>query len=213
MENQLFSISDALKQAWKFTKENFFFLLIYQIILFIILGFLGTAQEKWEWSILHLLGWFIVILGKMGLYNSSLMIVDEQKPHFDQLYTNWRLLYSWIVASFIFGVAFVIGLMLFIVPGLYIWARYGFYPFIILDKNSGPLEALNLSAEITHGNRWHVFLLFFACTILDILGALFFGIGLLITIPITLLALAIVYRQLASRAKSAITPDESNKLT
>ncbi len=209
MKEQSFSISEALQEGWRLTKANITFLVVYQIILYLLLGLTGGAHhQKWEWSIFHLILWFITIIARMGLYHSALLITSGQKPGYDQLYKNWRMAYSWIVSSFFFGAMVLAGLILFIVPGLYLWARYGFYFFFVLDKESGPIEALSQSAEATEGIRWQVFLLFLACAGLNILGALCFGVGLLVTVPITLLALAIVYRKITDSGKEAIYPSE-----
>jgi uncharacterized membrane protein len=208
MKEHPFSIGEAFQEGWRLTKNNIAFLLVYQLIVFILMAITGGTHDKWEWSLWHLMGWLIVVVTKMGLYHSALLIAAGQKPGFDELYKNWRMLYSWVVASFFFGVVFVIGLILFIVPGLYLWARYGFYPFFILDKESGPLEALNQSAEATEGMRWPVLLLFLACLGLNLVGILLVGIGLLITVPVTLLALAIVYRKINASSQEAIQPSE-----
>jgi uncharacterized membrane protein len=208
MNEAPFTIGGAIREGWRLTKENIGFLIVYQIILYVILVLTGGTQEKWEWSLWHFLGWIILILGKMGLYNSTLLITSGIKPNFDQLYKNWRMFFSWVVASFLFGIMLVIGFALLIVPGCYLWARYGFYPFFILDKKSGPLEALSESAATTEGIRWPVFLLFLACAGLDVLGILFFGIGLLLTVPITLLALATVYRKITESRQNIIQPTE-----
>ena len=201
-----FTISGALREGWRLTKDNIGFLIVYQIILYFILFLTESTPGNWKWALLSFLGWIVIILGKMGLYNSTLLITGGIKPRFDQFYQNWQMLFSWIVSSFLFGIMFVIGLVLLIVPGLYVWARYGFYPFFILDKKCGPLEALEQSSIATQGIRWPVFLLFLACAGLDILGVLFFGIGLLITVPITLLALATVYQQITNPSKKDNEP-------
>jgi len=201
----LFTIGGAIKEGWRLTKEHFWFLIGYQIILYvIILLFSGPHPSYLRGILFWLAEWVLVVLVKMGLYNSSLLIAEGLKPDFDQLYQNWRMFLSWIVAGFLFGIMFTIGLFLLIVPGCYVWAKYGFFPFFILDKQIGPIEALKQSGEATKGYRWPIFLLFLACVGLDILGFLLFGIGLLITTPITLIALATVYRKIAYRHQVTI---------
>lgn len=201
MDKPFFSISEAIQEGWRLTKANLGFLIGYQIILF-LLAVIFSAGQGMRWTPWHIIGWIIVVLAKMGLYQSTLLITAGIKPSFDQLYKNWRLFISWVVANFLFGIAFVIGLILLIVPGCYIWARYGFFPFFILDKNLGPLKALELTGVSTEGVRWDIFLLFVACLLLNLLGLLLLGIGLLFTIPTTLLALASVYRKISARVQT-----------
>jgi uncharacterized membrane protein len=206
MSEKDFSIRAVLKEGWELTKVNMGFLFVYQIILYVISILLSGNEGGWKMAPLYILGYIIVILGKMGLYQSILMMTTGNKPGFDQFYRNWPQFFSWVVAGILFGLMFVIGLILLIVPGCYVLARYGLFPFFILDKQLGPLEALKQAGEATEGVRGQLFLLFLACLAVNIVGMLFFLIGLLITVPITLLALATVYRKLTGQEKNSIQP-------
>jgi uncharacterized membrane protein len=205
MTKRVFTIGGAIREGWELTKANIGFLVVYQIILFFLMWLFNNLQEDWK---IQFIGWFIIILGKMGFYNSVILLTRGLKPSFDQFYKNWRLLLSWIIASCIFSILFVIGLVFLIVPGLYLGAALGFYPFFILDKGLGPIKSLKASAKATRGNRWHVFLLFLACTGLDVLGILCFGVGILISSPITLIAIATVYEKLTGQSKTTIQPSD-----
>lgn len=206
-----FTIKGALQEGWRLTKENMGFLFVFQFILYLLVLITGRIQETSDWAVWGLIGWFVVVLTKIGLYRSTLLIADGIKPGLDQLYQNWQLFFSWVVASFLFGIMFILGLVLLIIPAFYVGARYGFFPFFILDKNSGPLEALSQSAQATEGIRWPIFLLFLACMGLNLLGLLFFGIGLFITVPVTLIALAKVYRKLTQSNTVLIEPINNDK--
>lgn len=210
MNEKNFSISAVLKEGWELTKVNIGFLVVYQIILYAVTLLLGGTEGGWKMAPLHLLGFVIGTLGNMGLYQSSLMMTTGNKPGFDQFYKNWPQFLNWIVANFLFGVMFVIGFILLIVPGFYVLGRYSLFPFFILDKNLGPLESLKGASDATEGIRWQMVLLNLAVLGVNILGMLFFFVGLLITIPVTLLALAIVYRRLTGQAKNSIQPDDLN---
>jgi len=208
MSKESFTISGAIKEGWELTKVNIGFLVVYQIILFFLIWLFNDSNYDWKLAPVQFIGWIIIILGKMGFYNSALLLTKGLKPSFDQFYANWRLLLSWIVASFLFVIMFVVGLILLIVPGLYVLATFGFYPFFILDKRLGPIESLKQAAEATKENRWQILLLFLACAGIDILGLLFFGVGILIAAPITIIALATVYDKLSGQSKTTIQPED-----
>lgn len=211
MQNKSFSISGVLKEGWELTKVNIGFLIVYQIILFFLIWLFGDLYEigqNWKFTPTKIIGSLIVTLGKMGFVNSALILTKGQKPSFDQFYVNWRLLLSWIIAGFLFGIMFVLGLALLIIPGLIVWAAFGFYQFFILDKNLGPMEALKKSAEATYGIRKHVLLFFIVCLGIMILGFLCFGIGILIAEPVTLIAMAVVYDKLTGQTLTTIQPND-----
>ncbi len=208
MTQHSFTISGAIREGWELTKANITFLVLYQVILFFVIWLFSQSEHDWRQAPIHFIGWLIVVLGKMGFYNSTLLLTRGLKPSFDQFYKNWRLLLSWIIASFVFGIFFLIGLIFLIAPGLYLWATLGFYPFFILDKGLGPIESLKAAAVASKGRRWHILLLFLACAGLDLLGLLCFGVGILISAPVTLIALATVYEKLTGQSKISIQPTD-----
>lgn len=209
MENKDFSIAAVLREGWELTKVNIGFLITYQIILiFLALLFTPFGEAGIISSLVAVVGWLIIALGKMGFFNSSLLLTKGLKPSFNQLYANWPLFACWIISTFFFIIMFSVGLALFIIPGLWVWSIFGFFPFFILDKGLGAVEALKGSADATKGIRFHTLLLFLACTGLNILGLLFFGVGILITAPVTLIAMTVVYRKITGQGSSSIQPTD-----
>lgn len=194
---ETFTVGEVLKKGWELFKVNLGFLISYQLVMYVILALMVATQGIW-----HFLIWVCALLVKMGFVYSCILITRGLKPDFDQLYKHWRLFLSWVIANFLFAVMFTIGLVLFVVPGLYVLARFGMYPFFLVDKNLGPIEALSQASKSTEGQRWPIFVLFMAVIGLDILGFLFFGVGEFITVPVTSLALAVVYNKLINYKKT-----------
>lgn len=209
MKNKNFSIIAALREGWELTKVNIGFLITYQIILiFLALLFTPFNEIGVLSAFVAVIGWLIITLGKMGFFQSSLMLTKGLKPSLHQFYSNWPLFLPWIVSAFLFIIMFSVGLALFIIPGLWVWSIFGFFPFFILDKGMGPVEALKKSADATQGIRLHALLLFLACAGLNILGLICFGVGLLITAPVTLIAITVVYRKITGQGNLSIQPSD-----
>lgn len=199
-----FTIGGAIKEGWELTKKHLGFLIVYQIILLILIGAFGGLMDSHP--VAHTIGWIIIALASMGFYNSALLITSGITPTYDELYKNWRLLVSWIVAHLLFEILFIVGFILLVIPAFYFLARFGLYPFFILNKDLGPIESFNYASLASEGVRWPLFLLFLACIGLNILGALFFIVGLFITVPVTLLALASVFRKLTNVQDTTTIP-------
>lgn len=200
MDRQQINIENALSKGWQLTKTHFSFFLGYLVILLFLSLIFSGLHGGLKSAIVHLAGWLILLLAKLGLYRSALLITDGIKPNFEQLYSNWRHLFSWVISSFFFGLMVFIGLVLLIVPGCFLLAKYGLFPFFLLDKRLGPIEALQAAGKASEGKLWTLFLLFMTCIVINLLGAILLGIGLFVTIPVTLLALATVYRQITQNA-------------
>ena len=205
MKKSPFSIKGAILEGWELTKLNIGFLVTYQILLFF---FIWLFSDLPSFSLINIIGILIISLGKMGFINSILLLTKGLKPTFHQFYSNWRHLLTWIISFLIFGLIISFGLILLIIPGLYLWAVFGLFPFFILDKHVGPIEALKRSANATVGIRWYVFLLLLATSGIMLLGLLFFGIGILIAAPVATIALATVYRKLTGQSQTSIQPSD-----
>lgn len=101
-------------------------------------------------------------------------------------------------------------------PGIYLLLRYQFYKYFLVDKDVDIVDSFKQSALITKGRKW--LLLRFVLAIAGMnaipLGALLFGlytiipwlkfpsyalsVGLLVTIPVSMLAFAYAYRALST---------------
>jgi uncharacterized membrane protein len=81
--------------------------------------------------------------------------------------------------------------------------KFRFYRYFIIDQRLGPIEALKRSYEITAGSEWELFLFYLLIIGVNLLGALACGIGLLATVPASMVAEAFVYRKLLTAKETA----------
>jgi len=89
-----------------------------------------------------------------------------------------------------------LGTLLLIVPGIILGIKFMFFSYFIVDKNAGIIESLEKSAELTKGSKTNIFLLALLLWLINAAGALCLGIGLIITMPLSMTAVAYVYRKL-----------------
>ena len=118
----------------------------------------------------------------------------------------------YIVAAILFGIGSVIGFILCIIPGVIFVIFYGFYGFIIIDKGEqSPVEALKRSQQLVSGHFGAVLGLAVVLILINIVGALLCGIGLLFTVGISAIAWAYAYRALARRTGRTGQLDRSDR--
>jgi uncharacterized membrane protein len=199
--NKELNINHLFSVAWKFTKGHLAFLAGYLIIFFLISFLLQAAQDRvinnvFLTIIIYVINGVVATFLQMGFVNSTLLITSHKKPRLNQLYANGHHFISWIVACFLISLIVTVGFILFIFPGFYLLARFSLFPFFILDKNMGPLEAMGASLKASKGKCWPLFVLFLCTLLLNILGCLLLGIGLLITVPLSTLVWASAYKTL-----------------
>ena len=101
------------------------------------------------------------------------------------------------VCQFIYGFVVILGLTLFILPGVFIAVRWVFAPiYIVHHPNAGIGEALQASWKKTEGQFWSLFGLGLVATIVSVSGILLCCIGVYFTMIIAYTAQVITYRML-----------------
>ncbi len=148
------------------------------------------------WLVLHL-GWLFLFSGMLvGLHVMALKSVDGEIPRVGNLFGSLERGPAYLLALGIYCLAVSGGLVLLIVPGIYLAIRYCLFAQVITDTSASALAALRKAAALAHGNWAPLGALFLIAFLLNIAGMAFLGIGLIISFPLSLLAIAGFYRSL-----------------
>jgi hypothetical protein len=94
-----------------------------------------------------------------------------------------------------FGFALFMGGALCALLSAYFMLRYLFVKLAAVD-GAGITGSLRASAAMTAGRKWHLVLLVLALVALNLVGLLCLVVGLVVTVPLSVLALARVYIKL-----------------
>ena len=131
----------------------------------------------------------------IGAARITLRLAQGHTVHYRDLLPPVAFLWPYFAASVLAGLCVLGGLILLILPGLWIAVRLSMTRFEILE-GAGILESLKKSWALTHGHFWRLALFFVVVALVNIAGALLLMIGLLISIPVTMIAYAHVYQKL-----------------
>lgn len=171
----------------------------------------AEATQLLVFSIIFgLISMVVYIYLEIGTLHFTLKAHDStESTHLkDLIYLKgfWR----YVGTSIISFLAVIVGLVLLIVPGIIIGLALSFTLYLVVDKGLGPINAFKQSLVLTKGNRWKLFLLSLALLGLNILGLLALLVGLLVSVPITFLALMHAYRTLSGEVTAvseAVSPE------
>lgn len=133
---------------------------------------------------------------ELGFVRVTLEIVDGKSPVFSDLFGYMRRGPHFLAAKLLYLLLLALGLISLGIPGLWLGTRYSLFPGLMADGQRNPVEALKASSSKVRGRTGRVFLILLALLLLNVLGACLLGLGLLVTIPTTMFALANLYRQL-----------------
>ena len=87
-------------------------------------------------------------------------------------------------------------LFLYFIPCFYMWIKIQFFPYFIISKEMGSIEALKKSYEITDGQEVTLILFFMTLIMINLVGIIPLGLGLVFTIPFSLVATGVMFTAL-----------------
>lgn len=203
-----FSAVDCIRFGWSLFKRRAWFL-VGMTALMIVLSWAigGMAGLFGERDISGLAGGVVYIALSTFLSMGFTAVVIRAHDMLESVEVNdlWhpKPFWKFLAAQLLSSIVVLIGFILLIVPGIIAILMYLFVPYLVIDKEFGPIEALKKSAELTRGYRWELLLLVLFIVTLNILGALALLVGLLVSVPVTMLATVHAYRMLEAKLKPA----------
>lgn len=112
------------------------------------------------------------------------------------------------LTAIISGIVVQLGLLLFILPGLYLLVATGFAVPLVLDKGLSPMQAVIISIRVVN-QQWKAFVkLYLILTLLTFfLSLITFGIALIWLMPLYYNAKGILYRDIFTEAGNNTSGD------
>ncbi len=196
---------EAIDFGFNIAKKNILFF-IGIFVIWILVSFISSSiqnglssQKQYFFSFLFgLVAWVATSILSMGIINVMLEFVDGKKPELKDLYYKKKV-FNFILASILRPLIVIAGLILFIIPGVIFAIKFQFSEYLIVDKKMDAIESLQASWEMTKGVKWNLFLFGLLLGLINLLGLLCLIVGLIITVPLSMLATAYVYRKLLSQ--------------
>lgn len=170
-----FQVKEFLSLSFKKAKENFFnFLQIYLIFFAVMIIFQATVQPtSRELPILSLvislLVAFLGLIFGINFLRYYLALKRDEKVSFSDFFKNFgdtisdtKLWLNYFGAAVLSGLVILIGLMVFVVPGIILGISLLPIMFLIVDKNYKILDAFKVSFKLTKGYKNKIFLAYLA---------------------------------------------------
>lgn len=201
-------ISPFIRKAFDFAgitfKANFGLLAACVLTFFgswVVLEVLVIAGQRlgfiW-WFATHI-SFFIIFAGlEVGFIRMCLSIHNNEQVAYADIFQALHLGVKYLFVQLVYFGTILIGLVLLIVPGLYYGTRYSLYGQVFAEGNASLKQAFRHSAGISQGAMRVIFWLGVTTILLNIAGASFLGVGLIVTVPISALMKAYIYRHLTS---------------
>ncbi len=188
------SIRSAFRAGWSsFTKRPWYLIGLTVATMVLFAASMGNA-------LVTALA-YILYGGYLGL-----MLQHYRGSHivFDDLFsmTDFRFV-SFAFLAVIKGLLILLGLICFIVPGIYLSVRWMYAELLVIDQGMKPLQALKASSKMTEGSRGKLFLFILAMAFSILLGVLALVVGAIAMMAVSLFALISLYEN----AKGKLAPE------
>jgi uncharacterized membrane protein len=200
--DQPVSVGDAVSYGWSAYWKNVGPMVVIALVIFginVVFSAIGRASDSVGFQILlQLIGWLLGLFLALGWFRVALEITRGTRPEVGDVFKAEGY-GPYIVASIVFGIGFFIGLILFVIPGIIFAVVFGFYGFVAAEQGNAAvaMDTLKRAADITRGHRWQLFGLAIVLLLINFVGLLACGVGLLFTSGITIIAWAYTYRRLS----------------
>lgn len=172
------SITEAIENGFQaFKRRGWYLTWLSAAVLIISIFLVGDAVTTALYSIV-VAGYIVVLLAH----------ARQEHVVFDDLFiADSRWIY-YAFGSVLKALIILVGLIAFVLPGIYLSIKLMFSDVYILDKGMRPMEALKASYDLTTGYFWTLFLFCLVTVLILLLGLLAFGVGIFAAVPITGLA-------------------------
>jgi uncharacterized membrane protein len=172
-----------------------------------VLGWLITVGL----AFVPVVGWAVgfVLLG--GLDYMFLRRIRGEEVLIGDLFAGFNIaLVNLVLVGLIKAVLTGLGLLLCILPGIYLGVGYVFALPLVIDKKMDFWPAMEVSRQVVHQHWWSVFLLVIVVGLIAFAGCIVCFVGMLISVPVASAALMFVYEDLfgtrTAAASDAVTP-------
>ena len=178
-------LSGVLGETWKLYKAHAAHLLVIAFVIYLVAAVVAGLLSLAGGIIGALLGSIIEFFAAFLLQAALVKAVQDVRDGRADLSFGETVSaatpYLWAVAgaSILAGIAITIGLILLIVPGLFLITIWAVIVPVIVIERSGALASFGRSHQLVRGHGWHVFgtlvLVFLILIVVDILLGLAFS--------------------------------------
>jgi len=191
------SYGHGWRQLWKYFLELFLIGLI-GFLIGLPIGLIGRSEDGAVAGVFFgVLGlaYGILINGPVdyGVSFAYLKASRGDKLEIKNVFEAFNNYWNAVLASLLVFVIVVLGLIIFVIPGIIFSCKLVFTPYLVVDRKMEVIEAVKESWRMTGGHAWTVFFIYLLAIPIGIAGLICLGVGVIISIMWISLTLASLY--------------------
>jgi uncharacterized membrane protein len=133
----------------------------------------------------------ILLIGPLsgGFLLVAHYLASGKQVIFDDFFHGFKHFAGLFLFTIVSFILIFLGFLAFILPGIYLLAGYIFAPFFIVFSRMDFWEAMEASRKLVHRQWFSIFGFLIVLVLINFVGVLLLGIGLLITVPLSYCAM------------------------
>ena len=139
-----------------------------------------------------------------GFHIYTMKRMMGRRAEFGDLFKGFNFFIPTLVASLLIGVFTFLGTLCFLIPGLVVAASLKFTYLFIVDKRMDFWPAMQASHAVVKLDYFGFTMFLILAFLVNVLGFLCLIVGLLVTVPVTIAAITVAYREIVGFERQTI---------
>lgn len=200
MKEKGFSIREAISFGWEEMKKNFIFFMAFLILLLSVQMVTRWLFVRPDFDLITQIGMIIGLIVStlvgFAVRKVALDAANNQTLSLNNLRQVLPRYLNYFLLQVITSILVFAGFLILIIPGI-IWSlQFSMAPYLVIEKDMNPIEALKESSRMTKGRKWRLFVLGLTLALINLAGLLVFIVGIFSTLPTSMVAEAYIYNKL-----------------
>ena len=187
-----FNIGDIIEKAWEMFKSRALFHIGYMVLIGAVQAAFAVYFE--DYTFLYTI--FLAPPLVCGFYLIANRQSQEEYVEFQTYFNGFKYWWNLVSTNLISAIVIVLGILCFLLPGIYLLIGYMFCLLFVIFGGFDFWTSMEMSRRMVHTNWLKFFLFGLALLALNIVGFLLVFVGLLITVPMSYLAVYILFEEL-----------------
>lgn len=216
-------VKSVFMRANQFVKGNFSTLFQGVFVLFLVFVMLGIVTQSFitlnddgsyvieHQSIIEIAAVFVLSPLITGLYMLGVAHARREPTNVFSMFSFLPLIFVLALTQLIISIVVQLGLILLVVPGVYVWMASIFSLMLVSDKQMTPIRAIILSCKVFNVYWTKISAIFAVFVLLFLTAPLTFGLSLVWVLPLYFSVFGLLYNDLFGSENSS--PESNTKFT
>jgi hypothetical protein len=215
-------VKSVFVRANQFVKGNFSTLFQGVFVLFLVFVMLGVVTQSFitvnedgsyiieHQSIIEIAAVFVLSPLITGLYMLGVAHARREPTNVFSMFSFLPLIFVLALTQLIISIVVQLGLVLLIVPGVYVWMASIFSLMLVSDRQMTPIRAIILSCKVFNAYWTKLSVVFAVFILLFLTAPLTFGLSLVWVLPLYFSVFGLLYNDLFGSEHSSPESDTTS---